>query len=95
MIFLIRLRYNRFALMVQDHLQYVGCAAVQFYDQQEDYQKVSWVCNYSTANTRGVAVYESGVSGSKCAAGKDWSFPNLCKPSVMQTLVPANTVRTN
>lgn len=75
--------------MVQDRLEYIGCAAVQFYDQQEDFEKVSWVCNYSVANTRGLPVYDIGPECSKCAAGKDWDFPNLCKASSVQAAAPS------
>lgn len=83
-----RQRYNRFALMVQDRLRFIGCAAVEFYDHQEDYLKVSWVCNYSVANTRGATVYETGAAASKCPAGKDWDFPNMCFHSLLPAFEP-------
>lgn len=74
-----RNRYNHFAVMVQDHQTHVGCAAVQFYDASEAYQKVSWVCNYACGNVAGAPVCETGIAGSECTLGKNTAFPNLCR----------------
>lgn len=65
--------------MVQDHQTHVGCAAVQFYDASEAYQKVSWVCNYACGNVACAPVCETGIAGSECTLGKNTAFPNLCR----------------
>lgn len=90
-----RQRYNCFAVMVQDCQTHVGCAAVQFYDASEAYQKISWVCNYACGNVVGAPVYEIGIAGSGCTLGKNTDFPNLCRIDEPIKAIPHKPIKKN
>lgn len=67
---------GRFAMIINDHAQDLGCALVRF--TKDDLFHVYFTCNYSANNHLGRRVYETGTSCSNCVSGCHRIFPSLC-----------------
>lgn len=69
---------GHFTVMVAAPNIRVGCAAVDYSDQNQYWKYLYVVCDYAYTNLVGGMVYKSGPTGSGCKTGPNEYYPNLC-----------------
>ncbi|CAO1423959.1 unnamed protein product, partial [Diamesa hyperborea] len=67
---------GHFTQLVNERTTHVGCA-ISYFDSKG--MQSYFVCNYASANIRGLPIYKSGKTASKCTLKNNLKYPGLCR----------------